>query len=68
MRQASHRCMAEHLASCQMLYLDSELRVAPLHIGVPRTPESSPRCAETFDLSEKLSAFLSGKRDEGRPP
>jgi hypothetical protein len=43
------------------------LRVAPLHIGVPRTLERSPRCAETFDLSEKLSAFLSGKRDEGRP-
>ena len=58
--------MAEHLAFCQMLYLYSALRVAPLRIGVPRTLERGPRRCETIKLCEKPSTFVTGKSNECR--
>jgi hypothetical protein len=56
--------MAERLASRQMLHLHGKLRVAPLNIVHARTLERGPRCGEALKLTEKLSAFLTGKSDE----
>ena len=56
--------MAEQFASCQMLHLHHKLRVAPLNIV--HTLERSPRRGEALKLSEKLSAFITGKSDECR--
>jgi hypothetical protein len=47
-----------------MLYHDDQLRVAPLNIA--GTLERSPRSSETLKLSQKLSAFIASKGDEGR--
>ena len=48
-----------------MLHPHRKPRLKPLYIL--RGLERSPRRREPLDLSEKLSAFLSTKRDECRP-
>jgi hypothetical protein len=49
-----------------MFYLDGKLRVAPLHIGHPRTLERSPGRSEARKLSEKLFPLITTKRVECR--